>query len=166
MRRLILLRHASAEDARDDALRELSVRGRREAASAGERIAALGAGWAPTHALCSTALRASATLELAQAALPALREVDFSARLYLASAGELLSAVNRAPDADACLLVVAHQPGLGELVRQLMRRAAPEARAGLARGLTPGAFAALELDVARWEAAMPTCAELVAFVQP
>jgi len=166
MRRLILLRHASAENARDDALRELSARGRTEATQAGERIAALGANWAPTRARCSTALRASATLELARPALASLREVEFDSRLYLASAGELLNAVKRAPDADACLLVVAHQPGLGELVRQLARRATPEARTGLARGMTPASFAALALDIPSWEAAMPACGELVAFAQP
>jgi phosphohistidine phosphatase len=166
MRRLILLRHASAEEARDDALRELTMHGRTEAARAGERIAALGAEWAPTRALCSTALRAIATLELARPALGALREVELSAHLYLASAGDLLGAVNRAPDADACLLVVAHQPGLGDLVRQLARRKAPEAPSVLTRGLTPASFAALALDVASWQAAMPACAELVAFAQP
>jgi phosphohistidine phosphatase len=154
VRRLILLRHASADDAHEDALRELSARGRGEAARAGERIAALGAEWMPTRALCSTALRATATLELARPALAALREIDFNARLYLASAGGLLDVVHRAPDADACVLVVAHQPGLGDFVRQLARRISPEARAGLARGMTPASLAALMLD------------ELVAFVQP
>jgi hypothetical protein len=32
--------------------------------------------------------------------------------------------------------------------------------------MTPGSFAALALDIPSWEAAMPACAELVAFAQP
>lgn len=166
MRRAILLRHASAEDAREDALRELSARGRAEAAWAGAGIAALGVDWAPTRALCSSALRARATLERARPALDALREVESSERLYLANAGQLLTALQAAPDADACVLLVAHEPGLSALVRQLARSAAAAARAELSRGMAPGAFAALALDVARWRDAAPACAELVAFARP
>lgn len=163
MKRAILLRHASAAEAPEDALRELTARGRVEAARAGERIAALGAAWAPTRALCSTALRASATLAAARPALPALAHVEHDARLYLASAGELLAALQRVPEADACVLVVAHEPGLGDLVRQLARRAEPSARAGFARGMAPASFAALDLDVPRWDSALPARATLTAF---
>ena len=163
MRRAILLRHASAGEARDDALRELTERGGREAAHAGQRIAALGATWMPTRALCSTALRASATLEAARGALASLAEVEFSAALYLASAGELLRALQRLPDSEPCVLVVGHEPGLSEFVRLLAGRASPSERASFARGMPPASFAALEFDIARWEDAAPSCAELAAF---
>jgi phosphohistidine phosphatase len=165
MKRAILLRHASAEDAREDALRGLSARGREEAARAGSQIAALGGDWVPTRALCSSALRARATLERVRPALAALREVELSERLYLASAGQLLSALQATPDTDACVLVVAHEPGLSAFVRQLTRRAEASASAGLARGMPPGAFAALALEVACWREAAPACAELVAFAR-
>jgi phosphohistidine phosphatase SixA len=85
MKRAILLRHASAEDAREDALRGLSARGREEAARAGSQIAALGGDWVPTRALCSSALRARATLERVRPALAALREVELSERRARAS---------------------------------------------------------------------------------
>ena len=163
MRRAILLRHASAADAREDALRTLCARGREEAARAGLRIAELGAAWVPTRALCSSALRARETLERARGALGALRAVESSERLYLASPGQLLTALQAAPDEDVCVLVVAHEPGLSGVVRQLARGGAPDARARFARGMPPASFAALALDVARWKDARPACAELRAF---
>jgi phosphohistidine phosphatase len=147
-------------------MRELTPQGVQEAARAGAKIAALGATWAPTLALCSTALRASATLAGAQPALAALSRSELDARLYLASAGELLAALQRAPEAEACVLVVAHEPGISALVRQLAQRADPGARSRFARGMAPASFAALALDVARWEDACPACAELTAFERP
>ncbi len=163
MRRAILLRHASAGEASQDALRELTPEGRSEAAHAGQRIAALGETWLPTRALCSPALRASATLEAARAALASIEQVEFSAALYLASAAELLRVLQRVPDSEACVLVVGHEPGLSEFVRLVTRRSSPHARASFARGIPPASFAALELDIARWEDAAPGCAELAVF---
>jgi phosphohistidine phosphatase SixA len=64
------------------------------------------------------------------------------------------------------VLVVAHEPGLSALVRQLVRHAEPGALARFARGMAPASFAALALDAARWEDACPACAELAAFEQP
>jgi phosphohistidine phosphatase len=115
----------------------------------------------PTRALCSPALRASATLEAARAALAGLAQVEFVAALYLASAGELLRALQRVPDAELCVLVVAHEPGLSECVRVLAGRASATARASLARGMPPASFAALALEIARWEDAGPACGELL-----
>jgi phosphohistidine phosphatase len=166
LKRAILLRHASALDGPHDTLRELTARGVGEAARAGAKIAALGAAWAPTLALCSSALRATATLAGAQPALAALARSELDARLYLASAGGLLAALQRAPEADTCVLLVAHEPGISALVRQLARGAEPSARARFARGMAPASFAALALDVARWEDACPACAELAAFERP
>lgn len=166
MKRLILLRHASARDAPLDAVRELSARGVEEAARAAAKIAALGAPWAPTRALCSTALRASATLAGAQLALLTLAHSELDARLYLASAGQLLAALQCLPEGDTCVLLVAHEPGLSECVRQLAHRGEPGARARFARGMAPASFAALALDIARWKHASPGCAELTAFARP
>jgi phosphohistidine phosphatase len=162
----ILLRHATAQEAAADALRDLTSEGRAEAERAGRALAALGAPWRPTLALCSTALRATATLEIARSALPGLRRVDFAARLYLASAGELLATLAAVPEEDACVVVVGHEPGLSGCVRLLAQRAAPDARAAFARGMLPAAFAALQLEVALWRDAVPGCATLAAFARP
>jgi phosphohistidine phosphatase len=162
MKRLILLRHASAADAREDALRELTAEGREQASAAGVRIAALGADWQPAQALCSSARRASATLEAAREAITAPLAVQLDEQLYLASAARLLAALRRVPDATECVLVVAHEPGLSELARELARRGDSRARLRLAHGIKPGAFAAIALDVASWRELRAGCGELVA----
>jgi len=164
LKRAILLRHASAREGPHDALRELTAQGVDEAARAGATIAALGAAWAPTLALCSTALRATATLAGVRPALASLTRSELDAQLYLASAGQLLAALQRAPEPEACVLVVAHEPGISALVRQLARGAEPNAR--LARGMPPASFAALALEVAHWQDARPACAELAVFERP
>jgi phosphohistidine phosphatase len=129
-------------------------------------MAELGAAWAPTLALCSTARRAEATLAGARAALPTLAHSQLVPGLYLAGAGGLLGELRRAPDEHACVLVVAHEPGLSTLARALAVRAERAALARFARGMAPASFAALALDVARWEDARPGCGELAAFEPP
>ncbi|HEU4429200.1 MAG TPA: hypothetical protein VFT98_10635, partial [Myxococcota bacterium] len=129
---------------------------------AGLRIAALGADWQPERALCSSALRASATLEAALEAFPASLAVVLDEQLYLAGATRLLAVLQSAPDASACVLVVAHEPGLSDLARQLARRGDPRARLRLAHGIKPGSFAAIALDVASWRELRARCGELVA----
>ncbi len=166
MKRAILLRHATAAEGREDPLRELTAAGVQEATRAGASIVALGADWLPTRALCSTALRASATLAGVRAALAPLAATEFDAALYLASATRLLAALQRLPEEAACVLLVAHEPGISELVRRLVRRGDPGARSRFAAGMAPAAFAALALDVARWKDAAAGCAELAAFARP
>lgn len=166
MKRAILLRHASALEGAHDALRELSAEGHDEAVRAGRSIAALGAPWAPTRALCSDAVRARATLEAVRIALPSLAHVETSERLYLANVGELLAAIQATPDVAACLLVVAHEPGLSSLVHQLVGHADRDAGARFARGMRPASFAALAFHAARWEEALPGGAALAAFESP
>jgi phosphohistidine phosphatase len=163
VKRAILMRHASAREAQRDELRELSAAGEEEAARAGAKIAALGADWAPTLALCSNAVRAAATLASALTTLPARPRSEVDARLYLASASELLSALQRVAEREACVLVIAHEPGLSDLVRQLAHRGEPALRARFAGGMPPASFAALELDVTSWADAAWACAELAAF---
>ena len=166
MRHAILLRHASAGEGDADALRALTPAGVSEAEESARALAALRAPFVPTRALCSTALRASATLASLQRALPGLRGVDYCAELYLGSAEQLLAALRRVADEDACVLVVAHEPGLSGLVRLLARGASPEARARFGAGMRPAAFAAVQLDVRRWADVSPGCAWLVDFRRP
>ncbi|MET0314259.1 MAG: histidine phosphatase family protein, partial [Hansschlegelia sp.] len=69
MRRLILFRHAKSdwpEDGGDDHGRSLAPRGRRVAGPMGAWLA--GRGFRPDLVLCSTAVRARATWDLAKAA--------------------------------------------------------------------------------------------------
>lgn len=120
MRTLILMRHAKAvrpHEADSDKARGLTGRGRRESAEAGAEMAK--AGLAPTLALVSAAQR---TRETAEHGLSAFAlEAQFDEALYHAAPEGIWDAFS-ASDA-ASVVVVGHNPGIGELVSLLLREA-------------------------------------------
>jgi phosphohistidine phosphatase len=167
MKHLILLRHASAENGELDRARPLSARGRGEAALIGRALGRLtGSGFRPELLLSSPALRARETLDALRGALGGARRVEPDEGLYLASAGRLLAKLQALPDAVEQVLLVGHNPGLGELVQLLVERGAAAVLLRAAQGLAPGAFAALRIATPRWSDVAPGCAELVEFLRP
>jgi phosphohistidine phosphatase len=167
MKRLILLRHASAENGDVDRARALSAEGRAEAARTASALVQLaGRGFRPELLLCSPARRARETLEALQAALGAAGRVEQDEALYLASAGRLLSRLQALPDRESQVLLVGHNPGLAELAQLLVERGAADVLLRAARGLAPGALAALRIATPRWRDLAPGCAELVEFLRP
>lgn len=144
MRTLILLRHAKAvraNEADSDEARGLTGRGRREAALAGAAIE--DAGLKPTLALVSTATRTRETAEfgLQNFAL----ETEFDDALYHAERESIWDAF-MASDAET-VIVVGHNPGIGELVSSLIHQAHDGSK--LAREFSghfpTAAFAAFEI---------------------
>ncbi|MGC5566488.1 SixA phosphatase family protein [Streptomyces sp. FR-108] len=119
LRRLVVLRHAKSAwpDGVPDHERPLASRGRRDAPAAGRALA--DADCLPDLALCSTAVRARQTWELAAAQWGTPPPVRHEARLYAAGVPELLDAVREAPAEAETLLLVGHNPGLEELVLTL-----------------------------------------------
>ncbi len=118
MRTLILFRHAKAERAHEapsDEARGLTGRGRRDAEAAGEAIRA--AGLAPELALASTAQR---TRETAEYALTDVK-CEFNTALYLASPEGIWDAFIAGDCAS--VVVVGHNPGIGDLAAMLVRDA-------------------------------------------
>src|SRR5690606_32103833 len=107
-RRLILVRHAKAveEEVGGDHARTLSPRGREDAAALGSWLAA--EGLVPDQVFCSTAARTRETLALIGAQWPTV----FSDKLYLATAGEILSHAAAAEDAATTVMLVGHNPGM------------------------------------------------------
>ncbi len=130
MRHLILLRHGEAEPRASsgrDLDRALTPRGRRDAAQAGEALAA--AGVVPDRVLVSAARRTQETWTAAAPPLGA-RPGEVRDALYDAPSDDLLRAA-QACDAETVALV-AHNPGLGELAARLGGDAAPFPPAALA----------------------------------
>ena len=116
---LVLFRHGKAVrpyEARDDFSRGLTARGVNEAASQARRLKA--AGFKPDVVLVSTALRAAQTWD---AARPCFLEASVRANraLYLAAPEIYLSAAR--DTGAASILLIAHDPGLHELARRLMK---------------------------------------------
>jgi phosphohistidine phosphatase len=168
MKRLILMRHASAGHGDVDRERPLSAKGAAEAVRMGGALAGLAAhGFRPERALVSPARRTRETFEAVRGALgaPPLEAVEHES-LYLASAGRLLARLQQLPEPTAQVLLIGHNPGLAELALRLIGRGSEEARRRAARGLVPAACAALRIDAERWRDLAPGSAELVAFLRP
>jgi phosphohistidine phosphatase len=151
MKRLILLRHAKAERSAPsgrDFDRPLSPRGLNEAARAGRVLAA--AGLIPDVVLVSAATRTVQTWSQASPALPDAK-VQVRQDLYNASSERLHAAARAEHDAKT-VLVIAHNPGIGDLAYELIASATlaeAQAKDDLERGFPTAAAVAFELDDAR-----------------
>jgi phosphohistidine phosphatase len=120
MHQLVLLRHAKAMpagDEADDFARGLAGTGRIDAPLVAKALAQAGA--APRIAIVSDARRTRETWDLVQPSFPKA-EVRFLRSLYLGAAEALMAEAERT-GADN-VMVVAHNPGLHELGSRLAQR--------------------------------------------
>lgn len=121
MRRLILMRHATAGPSlSEDLARPLTAQGVREAAAAGRALAARGL--YPDLVLVSPARRTQETWEAMADLFPNAR-LETQLRLYDASADVLMDAAEDEMEAGTVMLI-AHNPGLHQLAYNLSTRAA------------------------------------------
>jgi phosphohistidine phosphatase len=163
-RTLLLLRHAKSswDDAGlADRDRPLAPRGSRDARALGARLRRRGP--AIDRVLCSPARRTCETLALL--GLPEETPTRFPAPLYLGSARTLLAQLQRLPDDAHCALLIAHEPGIGQLANRLAGDGRPRARARLANGFVTGALAELRLE-GSWRDLGPGRAFLRRFTRP
>ncbi|MBM2711464.1 histidine phosphatase family protein [Mesorhizobium caraganae] len=133
MKQLLLLRHAKSswdDPALADFDRPLAPRGLKAAPMMGRELARRD--WLPDLALVSPALRTRETWRLVSAELPARVPVEFTERLFYATAGDILAEVQQAIASAGCLLVLGHNPGLEDFARRL---AGPRSDAGARRKL-------------------------------
>ncbi|MCW8098801.1 SixA phosphatase family protein [Streptomyces tauricus] len=160
LRRLVVLRHAKSAwpDGVPDHERPLASRGRRDAPAAGHVLA--DADCLPDLALCSTAVRARETWELAAAQWGTPPPVRHEARLYAADVPELLEAVREAPAEAETLLLIGHNPGLEELVLTLAGDSIDDALDDVRTKFPTSAIAVLAWHGTRWESLGPGTALL------
>jgi phosphohistidine phosphatase len=162
---LYLLRHAKsswADPALADRERPLAPRGRRDAKRIAKHLAWLGI--EPEHVLCSPSERTRQTLELIRPALGATSKVKLEAKLYAASADELLERIRAVPGSVASVMLIGHNPGLQDLALLLA-----SAGAGLERleaKFPTAALATLTLPEATWARLSHADAVLAAYVVP
>jgi len=159
-----LLRHAKSDwddAAKRDFDRGLNDRGRRGARLIGQHIRDHGVQW--DVILASPAQRVRATLE---SALP-LVEAQFDERLYLACPGTIIDVLRQnAGDAQAAL-IVGHNPGLQEILFELVPPAAENDLFNEAAIKFPTAsFAVLELAIDDWAHLEGKCGKLIQFARP
>jgi len=122
MKRLLLLRHAKAVPATDplaDSARSLADRGERDARHIGERLREQRL--YPKLIVASPAARALQTAQLVAAAVDYAPEaIALENRLYLAQPAAIVDIVAAQSAGVETLLVVGHNPGLSELVLELL----------------------------------------------
>ena len=164
MKLLGLLRHAKS-DWDDAGLRDfdrgLNDRGRKGAALMGEHIAKHGVAW--KHIVASPAERVTRTLD----ASGVRGEITRDKRLYLASADEILDVLQETKGDPRTVLLVGHNPGLQDLIAELVAAEAEDALFNEATEKFPtAAFAVLECDIESWAGLAPGCARLVHLARP
>jgi phosphohistidine phosphatase len=155
MKRLLVLRHAKAmphSPSGSDFDRVLTSRGHCDAADVGREL-----GHPVDAILASPAQRVVDTLAaVAQAAgLDAAPQWD--RRLYNASLDALMAVIGEIDDRAATALIVAHNPGLQQLVAHLADR---ESLSRMGGSFPTAALADLELRVDRWRDVSPGCGRL------
>ena len=158
MKRLILMRHAKSswnDPATDDHDRPLNGRGRTSARLLGNWLKARQ--YSPDQTLCSDARRTRETL----AGLEIRCDAQFLNRLYHAGPGDLLD-VLRGAKGD-CVLLLGHNPGIGQLARGLVDR--PPAHPRFLAYPT-GATLVADIDIAAWADLGPGTACPADFVTP
>lgn len=159
MRTLILMRHAHSDAGHPqlpDHQRPLTDRGRFDALRMAQWIEE--EELIPQTILASTALRARETVEALQAAWTDPPQAHFSDALYLAPSDVILRCIRGDALDSGRVLVVAHNPGLQELICHLSGRALP---------ITPAAVAAFRIETDEWSTLSPRSpATLIGFSRP
>jgi phosphohistidine phosphatase len=163
---LFLLRHAKSswsETRLDDHDRPLAPRG----AKAVERLRRhlVAAAVTPELVLCSSSRRTVMTLEGIAPAFPKTTTTLVEPALYAASSRRLLDRLH-VVDADvASVMVIAHNPGLEQLIDLLVGSGDAELQRRVEAKFPTGALAELTFDGA-WADLKPGGARLASFVVP
>jgi phosphohistidine phosphatase len=149
MRQLLLFRHAEAEPPRSvDRERPLTAAGRQAAARVGAYLAET-----KTRidlALISDAVRARETWEAAALAFGAKPHARVVGRLYQAARRDVMDLAREAPDSARNVLILAHNPALGEFAAQFAGSGDPEALARILRGFPPAGLAMFDVETDEW----------------
>jgi len=168
MKLLGLFRHAKSDwhdaTARDFD-RPLNERGRKGAALMGRHIDAHGIKW--QRVIASPAVRAAQTIELAAEAAGRTVPVEWDRRIYLASSATLTDLLREIAEPCRSVLLVGHNPGLEDLIFDLVPDDGSSPLRELVEEKFPTAtYAVLELDIARWAELADGCARMVHMMRP
>lgn len=168
MKRLILLRHAKSgwdDTVARDFDRPLNAKGRRAARAMGSHLRS--GGLHPDRVTASPAARVTETLEEFATGLGETLAPAWDTRAYLASAETLLDIVRETPDSAETLLLVAHNPGLEELVLLLVPETGGQAaRLEVEEKYPTASIAEITFAADHWADVKPGEGTLARFVRP
>jgi len=163
-----LFRHAKSDwqDPRArDFDRPLNERGRRGAAIMGKHVRDHGVRW--ERMLSSPAIRCAETIEIACQAAGQPVAVQWDRRIYLASSVTLADLLREQSGDPASILMVGHNPGLEDLIFDLVPDDGSSPLRDVVEEKFPTAsFAVLELDIESWADLKDRCGRLVHLTRP
>lgn len=167
MRRLLLLRHSTADRAEpgeSDQNRPLAADGRADAAAMGSYLAGHSFGF--DRALVSPSIRTRDTWRQLAAALHAPPEPVFDERLYNASAQTLMTVLKQQPEGARTVLLIGHNPGLHELATMLVATGDIDVREQMRENFPTSGLAIIDFALDNWGKLHPRSGRLERFVSP
>ncbi|WP_461452938.1 SixA phosphatase family protein [Mucilaginibacter sp.] len=141
MKRLLLIRHAKAEQGSNSADfdRPLTQSGMQDAAVMAQRLVAKG--YKPELIISSPALRTHTTANIFSEHLLS-HEVETDIKIYDASENTLLHIINNLPDDRDFIAIVGHNPGISQILYYLT---------GKIKDVPTCAIAVIEFDEDDWK---------------
>ncbi|MGE4322546.1 MAG: histidine phosphatase family protein [Sphingobium sp.] len=168
MKRLTLLRHAKSDwddPVSRDFDRPLNQRGEKAAVLMGQFARTSGMRF--DAVVASPAARVMQTLETFSSGFGEPLEAHWDRRIYLAPSATLFDVIRDIPDGADSALMAGHNPGLEELVLDMV----PDDRGGGLRDEVEAKFptaslAVLDLAIDHWADAAENTARLISFTRP
>ncbi|MEH6758033.1 MAG: histidine phosphatase family protein [Parasphingorhabdus sp.] len=168
MKRLTLLRHAKSswdDPVTRDFDRPLNEKGKRAATTIGKFIKRNGLAF--DQILASPAVRVIETLEQVEPASGLSFEPIWDRKIYLASSVTLMDVLRSAGAEAEHILMVGHNPGLEDLIFDLVPNdGSSEARGSVEIKYPTAALAELSLDIENWTDIKDDCGKLNRFTRP
>ncbi len=145
--------------------RALNARGRKGAALMGRHIVDYGVHW--RQVVASPATRVRETIDSAIQAVGATPPIHWDDRVYPASSETLIDALREYGGDSSSVLLCGHNPGLQELVFDLVNDDGSNPLMDKVAGKFPtAAFAVIELDIDSWSDLRLNCGKLVHLARP
>ncbi len=117
--------------------------------------------------IASPAIRCAETIEIAAEAIGRPVAVNWDRRVYLASGVTLADLLREQAGDPASILMVGHNPGLEDLIFDLVPDdGSSPLRDVVEEKLPTASFAVLELDIGKWADLKDGCARLVHLTRP
>ena len=165
---LMLLRHAKsslADTGQADPDRPLNERGKHSAAAVGRYMASNGL--VPQLVLCSPARRTRETWGLVAGELTTIPEILVAAEIYESGDGTaLMECLRHKAGAAQSVLLVGHNPSIGELAQTLIGTGSHKLRERLEEKYPTAALAVISFDLANWGSLATGSGTLLRFVRP
>ncbi|MGH1350182.1 MAG: SixA phosphatase family protein [Methyloligellaceae bacterium] len=164
---LTLMRHANSgwgDEGQPDFDRTLDKRGRKDAPEMGAYMRQQNI--SPDLILCSAALRTRETYELLNTQANFSSEVRFMDELYLINEAQLMKLLYTFTDEFNHICVIAHNPGIHEMVVNLVSMGSMERLASLGSDFPTSSIVVFEFDIKCWSELMQRSGKVIAFSTP